>query len=109
MSPLVLWGTIGAVALVTFAFRVSLLHLFGRVEVPPSVERALRFVPPAVLAVLVLPALVYPEGALDLSLTNARLWAGLLAAGTAWGTRSVVLTLAAGMLALWTLQAVLPT
>lgn len=108
MSVFALWCTIGAVALGTFAFRVSLIHLFGRVDVPPVVEQALRFVPPAVLAVLVLPALVYPDGTLNLSLANERLWAGLIAAGTAWGTRSVVLTLVVGMGTLWALRGLFP-
>jgi len=42
---------------------------------------------------------------LDLSLGNFRLLAGLVGALVAWRTRNVLLTLAAGMLALWGLQA----
>jgi branched-subunit amino acid transport protein len=104
MSAFALWCMIGGVALGTFAFRLSFLYLFAARAVPPPVERALRFVPPAVLAVLVLPALAYVDGQLALSGGNERLWAGLAAALAAGLTRSVVLTLLVGMLALWGLQ-----
>lgn len=45
--------------------------------------------------------------ALALSMTNVRLWAGLLAALVAWRTKNFLLTLAVGMAALWMLQALL--
>jgi len=46
-----------------------------------------------------------PGGTLDLSLGNERLLAGLLAILVAWRTRNVLLAVAAGMIALWLLQA----
>ncbi len=67
----------------------------------------LRFVPAAVLAALVVPALVYADGALALSFSNTRLVAGVLAAVVAWTTRSVLWTIGSGMAALWTLNALL--
>lgn len=94
--------------LVTFAIRLSFIALLGRVEVPPLLTRALRFVPAAVLSAIIVPELVVREGAPDLSPLNPRLLAGLLAALVAWRTRSVVVTIAAGMVALWVLQALLP-
>jgi branched chain amino acid efflux pump len=94
--------------LVTFAIRLSFIALLGRVEVPPLLTRALRFVPAAVLSAIIVPELVMRHGAPDLSPLNPRLLAGLLAALVAWRTRSVVITIAAGMLALWALQALLP-
>jgi branched-subunit amino acid transport protein len=42
----------------------------------------------------------------DLSLGNLRLLAGVLAALVAWRTKSVLLSIAAGLGALWVLQAV---
>ena len=61
--------------------------------------------PPAVLGALIVPALLAPAGALDLSLANARLLAGLLAVAVAWRTRNALLTMVAGMGALLLLQA----
>jgi branched-subunit amino acid transport protein len=92
--------------LVTFATRLSFIALLGRVEVPPLLTRALRFVPAAVLSAIIFPELLVRDGAVDLSLGNARLLAGLLAAAVALRTRSVVLTMLGGMAALWALQAI---
>jgi branched-subunit amino acid transport protein len=100
-----LWLLLLAMGLVTFAIRLSLIGGLGRLDLPPLIRRALRFVPPAVLTAIVFPELFLPAGTLDLSLANDRLLAGLLAALVAWRTRNVVLTVAAGMLALWLLQA----
>jgi branched-subunit amino acid transport protein len=91
--------------LVTFATRLSFIALLGRVEVPPLLTRALRFVPAAVLSAIIFPELLVRDGAVDLSLGNARLLAGLLAAAVALRTRSVVLTMLGGMASLWALQA----
>ncbi len=102
-----LWLTIIAMGLVTFAIRLSLIALLGRFEVPPLISQALRFVPPAVLSAIVLPELLQPGGQLNLSLGNARLLAGLMAVLVAWRTRNVLLTVGAGMLALWLLQSLL--
>ena len=99
-----LWLTILAMGLVTYAIRLSLIGALGDLKVPPLITRALRFVPPAVLSAIALPELVRPEGHLDLTLTNTRLLAGLLAAVVAWRTRNVLVTIAVGMGALWLLQ-----
>jgi branched-subunit amino acid transport protein len=93
--------------LVTFLTRLSFIALLGRLEVPPLLTRALRFVPAAVLSAIIVPELVMRGGAPEVSFRNPRLVAGLLAALVAWKTRSVGLTIAAGMLALWGLQALL--
>ena len=55
MSTPTLWLTILGVGVVTFALRLSFIALLGRVEVPPFLERALRFVPAAVLTAVVVP------------------------------------------------------
>jgi branched-subunit amino acid transport protein len=65
----------------------------------------LRLVPPAVLSAIIFPALVVRDGAADLSPGNLRLLAGLVAVAVALKWRNVLLTIAAGMAALWTLQA----
>lgn len=102
------WLPVLAIAgLLTFGIRLSFIALLGHVALPPVLTRALRFVPPAVLSAIVLPELVLRDGALDLDLANARLVAGALAALVAWRTRNVVLTIAVGMAALWTVQALL--
>ncbi len=88
----------------TFAMRLSFIYLLGRMNVPEAVRRGLRFVPPAVLSALVLPELVMPGGHLDLSLSNTRWLAGTVAIVVAWRTRSMLLTILAGVAALLLLQ-----
>jgi len=91
--------------LLTFLTRLSFIALLGRLRTPPRLERALRYVPPAILSAVILPELVLRGGALDVSPHNARLLAGLAAVAVAWGTRSVLATIAVGMAALWAAQA----
>ena len=80
----------------TFAMRASFLAAAHRLaRVPPALARVLCQIPPAALAAIIAPALVRPEGRLDLA--QPRLLAGALAAAVAWRTRNVGLTLAVGM------------
>ncbi len=89
----------------TYAMRASFLAFAHRiVTVPPGVARILRQIPPAALAAIILPALVRPDGHLDLF--QPRLLAGILAALVAWRTRNVGLTLVVGIGVVAGLQAV---
>ncbi|WP_416840460.1 AzlD domain-containing protein [Haloferax sp. DFSO52] len=100
-----LWGVIVAAGVLTFAIRGSFIYLFGRIDtIPRRVQSALEYVPAAIFAALVLPALVAPSGSLQFSLGNERLVAGTLAAIAAWYTERVVVTIAVGMVALWVLR-----
>lgn len=100
----VIWAAIAAIAVGTFALRFSFLYLFERVgDVPEGVERALRFVAPAVLAALVAPALIVVDGTVAV-VGNDRLAAGLVGAGVAWRTESIIWTMVAGVGALALVQ-----
>ena len=90
--------------LITFAMRFSLIYLFGRFHIPEAVRRALHYVPPAVLSAIVFPELLLPNGTLDLSVDNTRLLAGLVAILVAWFSRNTLITIIAGMLALFLLK-----
>ena len=99
-----LWLVMLLGGLITFGMRFSLIYLFGKIEIPETMRRALHYVPPAVLSALIAPELVFYEGTLNLSLDNPRLLAGLLAIAVAWFTRNTLLTILVGMLALFLLQ-----
>jgi branched-subunit amino acid transport protein len=101
-----LWLTILGAGVVTYAIRLSFILMLERMEVPPRARQALRYVPPAVLSAIVFPELLLRDDEFDLSLGNLRLLAGVLAALVAWRTKSVLLSIAAGLGALWVLQAV---
>ena len=70
------WLLLICMGLVTYAIRLSLIVLIGRVNVPPIIQWALCLVPPAVLSAIIFPELLMPGGTLDLSFGNLRLLAG---------------------------------
>jgi branched-subunit amino acid transport protein len=104
MSTTSIWLLFVAIGLGTFVLRFLFIYLFGKIEMPEWLRRALRFVPAAALAALVFPALTHPGGHFDLSLQNFRLLAGIAGAIVAWRTRNVLLTILVGMVLLWGLE-----
>jgi branched-subunit amino acid transport protein len=98
-----LWLALLVGGLLTYLLRLSFIAFSGR-EFPAWLERSLRFVPPAVLTAILFPELFIQSGSLDISLGNNRLLAGLVAILVAWRTRSMLLTILAGMGALLLLQ-----
>lgn len=93
--------------LITFGMRFSLIYLFGRFEVPITMRRALHYVPPAVLSAIIFPELFLRDDVLNVSFDNIRLLAGLAAIFVAWYSKNTLLTIIAGMLALFLLQIIL--
>jgi branched-subunit amino acid transport protein len=90
------WVAIVLAGIGTYAMRASFLVFAHRLaDVPPGVQRVLRQIPPAALAAIVVPALLRPEGSIDL--WQARFAGGVLAALVAWRTRNIAATLGVGM------------
>ena len=90
--------------LITFGMRFSLIYLFGRFQIPETMRKALHYVPAAVLSAIIFPELFLREGALNLSFENTRLLAGLVAILVAWFSKNTLVTIIAGMVALFLLQ-----
>ena len=90
--------------LITFSIRFSFIYLFGKFHISETVRNALHYVPPAVLSAIVFPELFLHNGALNLSLENHRLLAGLVAMFVAWFSKNTLITILAGMVALFLLQ-----
>ena len=105
MDPtLTLWATIVLVGALNYLSRLSFIAFFSRRDMPPLLARALRFVPPAMLAALIVPMILAPTlGPTDE--TVARVIAAVLAGVIAWYSRSEMATIVAGMAALWALKA----
>ncbi|MEW5942100.1 MAG: AzlD domain-containing protein [Chloroflexota bacterium] len=104
-----LWLVLLLGGLITFGMRFSFVWLLGRYEVPVTMRRALRYVPPAVLSAIVIPELLMRENSLDFSLGNARLLAGVVAIAVAAWTKNSLLTILAGFVTLLVLQALVAT
>jgi branched-subunit amino acid transport protein len=98
------WLAIVGVGAVTFLMRASFIVFADPQRFPAHFRHALGFVPPAVLAAIVMPGLLMPQGVLDLSWGNPRPIAGILAILVAARTRSVLAAIVSGMAALWLLQ-----
>jgi branched-subunit amino acid transport protein len=90
--------------LITFGMRFSFIFLFGKFHIPETVRKALHYVPPAVLSAIVFPELLLNNGALNLSFTNDRLLAGLVALAIAWFTKNTLITILTGMISLLILR-----
>ena len=88
----------------TFGMRFAFIYLFGKVEIPDTLRRALRFVPPAVLSAIIFPELLIQSGQYQYSLMNFRLLAGIVAVLVAWKTKNTMLTILVGMAILVILQ-----
>lgn len=99
-----LWLVIIGMGVITYGIRLSMIVLLEKVEISTKLKQALRFVPPAVLSAIIFPELLQPGGTLNISLSNDRLVAGLLAMVVAWKTKNVLWTIAVGMAVLWLLQ-----
>lgn len=90
--------------LITFGIRFSFIYLFGKFHIPETIRKALHYVPPAVLSAIVFPELFLSNGIVDVSFGNFRLLAGLIAVVVAWLSRNTLVTILAGMVALFLLQ-----
>jgi branched-subunit amino acid transport protein len=98
------WTAVAAIAIGTWAFRASFVFLFGYLEeVPPWVDRTLRFIPPAIIAAIIAPRLLVADGSLAVDPGNERLLAGAAAFAVAWYTEDIFATIVAGMVVLWVL------
>lgn len=101
---MIIWITIIAAGFLTYVTRLSFILLYGQIRMPSLMERALRFVPTAVLTAFFFPELLLVDGIPFISICNARLLAGILAIVVAWRTKNVIYTIVIGMFTLWVLQ-----
>jgi branched-subunit amino acid transport protein len=101
-----LWLIILAGGAGTVAIRLSVFALIPHTVLPRAARDALRFVTPAVLAGIILPAVLYAgdHGAFDAGPGNDRLVAAIAASAVALVLRNVWLTIGTGMAMLWLLK-----
>jgi len=99
-----LWLVVIAAGVLTFLIRLSFISLLANWAMPPLAQRALSFVPPAVMTAIVFPELLVRGGDLAVGMDNHRLTAGVIAILVAWRFKKIMPTIVAGMGALWLLQ-----
>ena len=89
---------IAGVAVATIFARGLFFVLPASIELPPGVERALRYAPACALTAIIVPSVLAHDGRhVELAIGNPRLWGTLAAALVFLRTRSMAFTLGAGM------------
>lgn len=93
---------IAGMVLVTFSVRYVMFAAAGKFEFPAHLMRALRYVPPAVLTAIIVPAVLNPTGnGIDFSWGNAYLVGGIAAGLIGWFSKNLLVTIVAGMAIFW--------
>ena len=101
-----LWLIVAAAGIGTYGIRLSVMVFVHHSTLPRTAREALRFVTPAMLLAIILPAVLYTGEpvAFDAGPGNERLVAALVAAGVGWVAKNVWLTIGSGMAMLWLLR-----
>ena len=99
-----IWWVMLACGLLTFAARFVMFSDIAPKKLPDWSENVLSFVPVAVLTAIIVPSVMIGlDGAPQLA-GNPRLPATLFAIIVAWFSRSVLATIAGGLVAMWCLN-----
>ncbi len=99
------WLIILLLGTLTYLFRASFILFFSQWDMPNWFKKALRFVPVAAFSAIIAPSILRPDGgAIDLSPTNPKLIAALVAIVVAYLSRSIIVTILFGMATLWVLM-----
>lgn len=93
------WVMIAGMTAVTFGIRYLLFAFADRWQLPPWLLGSLKFIPPAVLTAITVPAVLMPNGTLDVSPANAYLIAAVFSLLAGILSRNLLATIAAGLLA----------
>lgn len=94
------WALVLGMAALAFLTRALFILPGSHLRLPPTAERVLRYAPAAALMAIIVPDLAMSHGALAISMDNVRLLGGLAAFAIAVATRSILLTIVGGMVAL---------
>ena len=91
------WMLIFLMAAVTYLPRYLPFALAGRIRLPHTLERALDYVPIAVLTAIIAQAAMIRQGEVDFSLANYHALSALAAFAAALIWRKLFLTIAVGL------------
>ncbi|WP_395020519.1 AzlD domain-containing protein [Dongia sp.] len=101
---------IAGMALINLVIRWPVYLFANHFRFPPIIERALAFVPVAVLTAIIVPTVLYPgDGTkLDISWSNPALLAALVACAVSYLAKNLFATIGAGVVAFLLLRWLLP-
>ncbi|MEF9944570.1 MAG: AzlD domain-containing protein [Burkholderiaceae bacterium] len=98
MNESYVWLAILGLTVVTLVTRSSFLVLGDRFPLPERVQHALRYAPACALAALIAPEMMVVQGQFA-GLANPKLIGGAVAIAVMLASRSMIATMAAGMIA----------
>ena len=99
-----IWPCILAMGIVTYIPRLLPLLLLSKLQLPKWFSVWLKYVPTTVFGALIFSEIFVREQGLNLQINNAYLLASLGSFAIALKTKSLAMTIAAGMLFFWLLQ-----
>ncbi len=82
---------------VTFFNRYVLFAFANRISLPKGVQKALGYVPIAVLSAIIAPVVLMPKGEFAFTVDNAYLIAAIVAIVISWWRKNMLLTVFSGM------------
>lgn len=85
-------------AAVTYITRIGSLVVFHYTGIPDWLEGWMKHVPTSIFTALIVPALLFPKGYLDITIHNHYLIAGIIAAVVAYKSHNIIMTIGLGML-----------
>ena len=98
------WMLITGMAVLTFGTRYLPFGLADRLVIPPLLERALKFVPIAVLTAIIAQASLIRDNQLTLSWENHHAVAALVAFGIALFSKNLLVTVVVGLVVFWVIN-----
>ena len=84
---------------VTFGIRYFLFALADRIRMAAWIEDSLKYIPPAVLIAITVPAVVLPKGEWHLAPSNPYLIAAIITTAAGILTKNLLATIAIGLTA----------
>jgi branched-subunit amino acid transport protein len=91
------WLIVGMFA-ITFGIRFVMFAFAGKITFPIWMQQSLKFVPPAVLTAIIVPAVVMPYGEIAINFNNIYLLAAIMSIVISLITKSLLNTIFFGML-----------
>jgi Predicted membrane protein len=104
MNPFEIWLTIVFMGLVTYLPRLLPMAFLSQVVMPRWLEVWLKYVPTSIFGALIFSEIFLRGEVVDTSFFNPYLWAGGIAFGVAFFSRSLPGTIGVGCLAFWLIQ-----
>lgn len=96
MNSGLILAIVGAAA-ATYLTRFPLMLLSGKKEIPGWLVNYMKFIAPAVLTSLIVPAILIKEGRLELSLSNNYIIAAIITAVVSCFSKNMLISLVAGI------------